>query len=267
MLKDTAQKIDITNNTVNTDPAEIYSSGVQFAMFNDQNEQICQWVVCRDFFSELIWSQIHNKPAGIYGFKADPSVDPKIDFENTRFLIRNRQDKNFLDKIDGIVDFVNQIEDIMNLRKTEIFIVNSKEKNGEIATVASGRWMRSPVLLSMYSLFLRVGFCHTVGDNWKDTVKKMVKGEIKPYQRNDAEYLKQSIKGIEKILTIGYKNIFYVQPKFNYPEKKNVSKLHNSSGIVSFSSGDAKTICNGWYREDLKEIEKNIPQDQKVVII
>jgi hypothetical protein len=267
MLKETASKIEIINNASVYDPGEIYFSGLQYSMFNEKNEQICEFLYCKDFLSDIIWSQVNNKPVSIYGFESDPAKTPKIDFENTRLLLRNRNDVNFMDKIDNVVQFINQVENIMDLRNSEAFVVsNSGEKNGVFALVSSARWMRSPTLVSLYTLLLRVGFVHALDSDWKDTVKGIVSGKIEPYQKNDKNYLKDSIKGIERILTVGYKNIFYKQMKFNYPEKKNISKVHNESGIVAFTGANNR-FCKGWYREELAEIEKGIDESNKIVIV
>jgi len=248
--------------------SQIYSTGLQYCMYNEKGEQINQWVLCKDYLNEQIASQINEKSYSIYGFTADPNVDPKIDWDNTRILLNNSKDKNFLSKIGNVLDFVNQIEDHMNLRKTTAEIVSNPEKkyeaSGVFGVVSSARWMRSPTMMSLYALLLRVGFVHTIGNDWKDTYRGVMNGTIPAYQSNDRSYLTTGREGFEKILNVGYKEIFYVQPKLNYPAKKDVGTLHNSSGICAFSRGTTKTFVKGWHKPEIDEKLNSMPKESKI---
>lgn len=254
------QTVDITWFPQKQSLAEIYSSGMQYSFVNAQGQQCDPFFTCKDFLSDIVWATIHGRSTGIYGMSYDPATHPALDMENTRLLLTNSKDKNFLGKIEGLLDFINQVEDVFDFRNTTIRLVKNpaaKYKTcGIIETCSSHRWMRSPALLSLYTLFLRVGFTHTKGNNWQDTVKGMIAGKIEQYQHNDQSYLKSSVRGIEYIIKAGYKNVFFVQPKFNYPEKKDVSTIHNSSGIVAFSSSlNGKTLVKHWGRPEVRELE------------
>jgi len=108
--------------------------------------------------------------------------------------------------------------------------------------------MLSPPMLSMYSLLLRVGFCHKKGKPYTDTIKRIVKGEVKPYQREDAGQLEEAKSGIDRIMKYGYARIFYNDPKKNYPNKDTYS-IHDCSGICAFASGESKHISKHWHRK------------------
>lgn len=243
--------------------SEIYSSGMQYSLVNQDGKQCCPFCHCKDYFQDAVWATLHGKSTSIYGFSFDPATNPPLDMENTRMLLTNSKDNKFLEKIENMLDFINQVEDIFDFRNTTAKVVENPEAKyktcGIIETCSSHRWMRSPVLLSIYTLLLRVGFSHTKGNNWQDTIKGMISGKIAQYQTNDKGYLQQSIEGLEYILKAGYKNIFYVQPKFNYPEKADVNSIHNRSGIVAFSSmvKGEKSLVKHWTRADVKELVKS----------
>ena len=246
----------------NNNLSQIYSSGLEYSFVNQKGEQCEEFKMCKDWLQDAVWATVHQTPASIYGFKFDPSSNPAIDMDNTRLLMTNAKDKDFLKKIDNMLDFINQVEDIIGLQKTTVKLVSNPPTKykacGVIETSSSARWMRSPAMLSLYTLFLRVGFAHKIGDNWQKTVKDMIKGNIPQYQHNDQGYLSRSVEGIKYIIKAGYKNIFYNQMKFNYPEKIDINTLHNNSGIVAFSNsltGGTK-IVKHWYREELQEIIK-----------
>ena len=109
--------------------------------------------------------------------------------------------------------------------------------------------MLSPPMLSMYSLLLRAGFRHKIGKPYTNTIEKLIEGEVKPYQREDAEQLEESKSGIDRIIKYGYARIFYNDPKKNYPGNVEIYNMHENAGIVSFTSGNSKRIQTYWHRK------------------
>lgn len=261
------QTVEIDWSQIPSNLTEIYTSGMQYAMSNEEGKSCTPFCFCRDYFGDAVWATIHNKIASIYGFTFDPAKNPPLDMGNTRFLITNAKDQSFLNKVGGMLEFINQVEDIFDFRNTVARLVknppNKYKKCGIIETISSHRWMRSPVLLSIYTLFLRIGFVHVEGTSWQETVNGVLSGKITPYQENDADYLKNSVKGLQYIIKNGYKNIFYVQPKFNYPVKSSVSSIHNGSGIVAFTGmcGGGHKIVKHWFRPEIKDLEKPVVEE------
>ena len=236
--------------------AQIYRQGLEYCFISHDWKQCCPFIYCKDFLQDAIQAVHHGKAVGIYGFSYNPATCEPLYMERTRMAIANASDKDFASKIPHAIDFLNQFEKQLKLVRSIARPCSNPPKtygNGVFILDSSNRWMVSPPMMSMYALLLRVGFCHTKGEDYAMTIKKIVEGKISPYQTHDKSYLTTAQVGIEKILKFGYARIFYKDPKKNYPDC-NTSSMHNSTGIVAFSTGDSKHVVNHWHR-DLEKVE------------
>lgn len=239
--------------------AQIYSSGLEYALVNDKLQQCHDFVFCKDFIQDAVHGSLHNHTASIYGFSYNPKTQPALSFDKIRVVLVNNSDKNMRDKIPNVLDFLGQFCVKMKLKKCEGFEAETPPKNykyGAFMIVGSGMWFNAPVLVSMYSLLLRAGFAHTKGEDAMKTVDKLISGKLKPYQSNDASQMASAKKGIEQILKNGYRKHFFIDTKKNYPEQVNIGTLHNSSGIVAFAQGSTRSVCKYWTNVEKRAAKK-----------
>lgn len=253
---------------------QIYSKGIEFALVSKNKEQCHPFIICKDWLQDAIWANLWGKTAAIYGFEHNPSLDPKVDFDNTNIVILNKQDTKLGEKIPLILDFLNQFNDKLGMSKTEAFVVNNVEEISypeAYLLVGDKNWEIAPPMISLYSLLIRAGACHVLGQTWIQTLESIINGSVKAYQSHDQSYLSQSIIKIKRIMEIGYEIIFYKDIKQNYPEDINMSALHNSSGIVSLARGITNNITEYWNRPELgnaaKINELKLKEISKVKII
>jgi hypothetical protein len=236
--------------------AQIYSSGLEFCFVSDDMRQCHAFVYCKDFLQDVVHGFIHKKRASIYGFSYDPSTQPPLCMNMCRIALTNSSDKDFREKIPNVVDFVNQVAKKLHLKRTQAFEAidppKKYKKCGVFLLDGSSRWMNSPPMVSMYSLFVRCGFSHTKGKDFMETIDGIISGKIPPYQRNDRSQLTGAIKGINNILKVGYRKFFYIDNEKNYPKNTSVDILHNSGGIQAFSSGS--NVVPYWHRKSLKKV-------------
>jgi adenosine/AMP kinase len=109
---------------------------------------------------------------------------------------------------------------------------------------------------------LRVGFVHKPGTDFMVTLRGVGSGKIPAYQTNDQHQVSQALKGIEKILKMGYRKFFFIDTQKNYPAKVPISTMHNSAGICGFASGATQNVCKYWTRKSIDEKKK---VEEKVV--
>lgn len=244
---------------------EIYHKGLQYAFVSEKNEQCHQFVYCKDFLQDAIQGTLEGASKSIYGFTYDPKKMPKIDLETTRLVLVNSIDNDFTKKLPNVVEFINQFEKHLHLKRTVGYVVSNpgKYKTGALYFESSGRWLNAPPMLSLYTLLLRTGFVHKTGTSWETTVNGVVSGKIAPYQKNDQSYLSSAKKQIDSIMTIGYRPFFYKDMKKNYPEGTNISTMHNSTGIVALSSRQASSVVPYWSRKSLEKRVKAAKEDKK----
>lgn len=241
--------------------AQIYRSGLEMAFVSPEKpgRQACDFVLCKDFFQDAIQGALLNQSKGCFGFMYHPSSDPPLSFDKTRIVLGNKDETDLESKVIQCVDFLNSVEKKMHLLRTKHYkCETAPEKyktSGCYLLEGSSKWMLSPPMISLYTLFIRVGFVHTIGDSYEVTLKKVAEGKTKAYEcgvagSNDRGYLNSAMKGIDKIIKHGYAKIFHRNIKDNYPAKVPMSTLHNSTGIVGFSNGSCKSYFPHWYRMD-----------------
>lgn len=242
--------------------SQIYSSGLEYCFISKDSKQCCPMVLCKDFLQDALFSIHHDVPVSIYGFVYQLASCEPVDMAKMRIAIGNAQDSTFIDKIPGLLEFIHHFETKLRLVKTRMKLVSnppSRYKSGVVVLESSNRWMLSPPMLSMYSLLIRVGFTHKIGDSPETTMNNLLGGISTPYQRNDKDQLRTAQKGIEKILKYGYARIFFKEPKKNFP-KTDISTMHNNMGIVSFTTESPKVHIKHWFRD--LDAPKDDPKDK-----
>lgn len=217
---------------------QIYSRGIEYALVSDCYEQCHNFVWCKDFLHDVLHASINERAIEIYRFKFNLK-NPQPCQSKIRLLLANSKDKKFASKIPACLDFINQIEERIKIKKTQVRECSSPPenyKNGIFIFEGSRRWIQAPPMLSLYSLLLRVGFSHTLGDSFTTTIEGIKSGKIKPYQKHDRRWLDKIGPALEKIFRLGDRRIFHKNIKANYPKKFAIDEVHNKLGIIGFSS-------------------------------
>jgi len=234
--------------------SQALSSGLEFAFVSKNYEQCCPFVLCKDYLQDAIYNHLHKAKKSIYGFKYDPDKHFPLHLEQCRLVLANSSDSKFRDKVPVCLDFINQIETKLKIAKTKARECADPPKKylrgGVFLFEGSRRWLISPPMVSLYTLLLRVGFCHVEGDSFEQTIKDILNKKRSAYQGEDYNRLRNSQKGLERILKTGDRKIFPRDMKRNYPKGISINTLHNDLGICAFSCGDTKGQFPNWHKED-----------------
>ena len=219
---------------------QIYTKGLEYALVSSSFEQCHPFVWCKDFLQDVIYSTVNQKAIKIYNFEFNPNQDPNPSMYKVRLLLANTKDKSFANKIPHVLDFINQVEDHLKIKRTTVRRCASPpsgyEKYGVFLFEGNKRWLQAPPMISLYSLLLRVGFSHITGRNFLDTFEGVKSGEIKAYQKKDSTWLAGTDPAFKKILKTGDRKIFHRDIKHNYPKHMTIDSVHNFLGIIGFSS-------------------------------
>lgn len=236
--------------------SQMYSTGLEYAFVTKDWKQVNQLVYCKDFLQDALCAMHTNQKMSIYGFSYDPNKSLPVYLNKTRILVTSWRDKTFPNRIEGSLDFLNQIEDTLKMSKTKILKVKDLpvqyKKAGAWIYEANKRWMKSPPLISLYTLLIRVSLVHVKGTNYVETMDKICNNTLEPYQSYDRSYLRDARKGIDWILTYGDKKLFPNKTKDNFKDV-GVSAMHNYVGICGYSNRNARSYFPEWY--DIKEIK------------
>jgi len=227
-------------------------TGIEMSFLSPDDAQCTAFFHCKDYLQDTILSYVHSVPKEIYGFSYDPITDPPLSLSETKILVTNSKDHFFELKILPCLEFVNQFETEAKIAKTRIFYCknppNKYLRCGVWLFKGHSRWMNCPPMISLYSLLIRAGLNHNCGDNYWKTIDSIIDGHIEPMQVMDRFRLQESKIGIQKIIQLGDKNIFYKNIKDNYPITLKLKDVHNRLGIVAFSKGISKELVPHWHR-------------------
>jgi hypothetical protein len=241
-------------NGENQSLRQALSSGVEFSFVSPDDKQVSPFAFCKDYLQDAVQGYIHHKRKTIYGFTYDPKKHPEISLKKTRLLVTNSRDVNFGTKVACCLDFLHQIETDLKISRTRIHLCESPPRQyircGVWLFEGSNRWIKSPPMLSMYTLLIRLGFGNVIGKPYREFLSEIISGKKDAYQSIDAMRLREAEKGIMRILTVGDKKIFDSKIEKNYPEKLKTTTMHNTCGIIGFSEGkNAKKHMPSWYKE------------------
>lgn len=231
--------------------SQVPKKGLEYAFLSEDFEQIHQLVWCKDFLQDAIHAHINQTKASIYGFTYEYGVNKPLYFSKTRLMISNWKDSEFRDKIPACLELLCSIEDQLKMHKTKVYEADDLppiyRKSGVFIFDGSPRWMKSPPMISLYSLLIRMGMIHTSGESFEDTFNKIKKGETY-FGSGDKSQLSGAKKAIDLILERGDQTVFYPDIEKNYPSSASVDTMHNRMGIQSYSAGCAKNDIPHWYR-------------------
>ncbi len=252
---------------------EYQQTGIGFAFISapkDGYMQCHSLVKCRDFLQDAVRCKVPNSGISeckIYGFNYINKVNPPIDLNKMRLMVTYKNIKgNSLD-IDTMsiemlyaLKLIHHYEEIMGIKvKTRQKQFNHKDFTNPIWTfTGSSVWVRSPVLISLYTLLIRLGY-KKVNFNNNNNLEKAYKQLIKNNKNTDnydkdVGYL-ETISSKLNIITSNYKRLLFANNKFDelFFNSTNTQTFHHHSGIVSLVNG---TICNAAVKKRYDELVK-----------
>lgn len=247
------QKVDWYKGEQNLRQA--LSSGVEFSFVSSDNQQVSPFAYCKDYLQDAVQGYVTKKKKTIYGFTYDPKKHPAICLKKTRLLVTNSRDVNFGTKVDCCLGFLHQIERDLKISRTQATLCENPPgqyvRCGVWLFEGSNRWIKSPPMISMYTLLIRLGFGCGYNVNYKDYLESVKAGKSDAYMPVDKIRLQEAYKGINRILAIGDKTIFDKKIENNYPSAIKVSTMHNACGIIGFSvgGGEIRKHMPQWYKE------------------
>jgi hypothetical protein len=229
------------------------SSGVQMAFVSPDGEQCCPFVLCKDYLHDAVFNLLYKTKKKVWGFCYDPKKEKPIGLDAIRLLVTNSQDKKMREKVPAMIEFLNQIESDLKLKKTIVRECADPplkyRRCGVYYLLGSKRWLKSPPMISLYTLLVRIGFSHEPGTAYMKTLEGIKNYKISAYQPEDRGRLNYALDGIKRIVKIGDRKIFFTDIKKNYPKGMHIKKMHDHMGIVAFSSGDTEKFVPKWHED------------------
>lgn len=221
-----------------------------FCWANKNNQQVSQWVTCRDRLTQCVAAGLHDSNVGT---RRTTEMHPMC-FDEMRLLITGVYQNNvktFLEKgIPKLLELLHSAEYQIGMKnKTKVFRVSNinhthKSNGGAYLLVGDELWMRSIPMISMYALLVRASSGHEMPGHVLHTLNTA--SDNADIASTDRSYISHSLKGMKRILKYGEK-IWYPTLKENCPG--NSSHECSTTGIKGFSSNYKPFKSSShWYR-------------------
>jgi hypothetical protein len=228
--------------------------GLEFCFASPDNKQCSPFAYCKDYLQDALQAHLTKTKKSKFGFTYDPKVHAEVCISKCKLLVANSSDPKFRNKIPICLDFIHQIEDVLKIKKTvarECLKPARKYANGRVWLFqGSNRWIKSPPMISMYTLLIRVGFNHEIGKIYYQTIDEIISQKKTSYQTADRHRLQGARDGIKRILRIGDRKIFHRKIEDNYPKHIKISTMHGVMGIVGFSKKiNQRKYMPYWHRK------------------
>lgn len=227
-----------------------------FSILGDKFEMASDYAGCKEWTLDATYNSIRK------------STYCKIPvcLSEVRMLIGGAE--KIKESIPNICDYLWQFEDILNIPRSTVADNDISTLVAKIPDIAKRpikwnayghyetipgwkgvifkgdkRWLICAPMLSLYTLLIRSGTEHDIGNSYK----KVMLG-----WSGDASYYKLAIPGIDRILKYGDEKLFGVFDDKTL--RKNWGKttddgIHND-GICSYGAGKLKGVHPEWYNDD-----------------
>lgn len=237
-------------------PKKVYSEigqqkKVLFAFCNKKGNiltPIFDWVLCRDFLSDVLYAEENNTEVNKYNFVYNPAKN-KIDRDKTRFLLKMNEED--VTNLSTNLNILNKIEKDNRLVST---IIKHVEKNVYLVE-GSKMWMNNTFSLHLYTFLLKA-MCYEYKDN-----DKWIK-ELQKEDTNEGRYAKSFIPQFESIVSKYLKTLFNKGSSVHgYTEEyTSVTYIHDCGGVQTLfrigANNFVSTKSNKYYKRLVKILEK-----------
>ena len=222
---------------------EIYQLiGVKYAFLTSKeegNKQCHPWIKCRDFLHDALRAHVAKKKEGIFGFRYESGVNPPLDLEKMRLLVKrdaNKDEKNISENTKEIMDcalaILNCVEKYTNVKPlTKLYETNQKD----IYLFEGAKdWMESTFMISLYTLLIRLGARKITFKDRKGLIEKLkdLSKSNQVHGDNDIKYLKTVWPFIYRIMR-ARGDLKYMQDGKALMADKTIGTFHAYTGIVS----------------------------------
>lgn len=206
----------------------------EFALINNDGKLLTTPYMCKDYLTDLFWSEYTGKKGSQYGFNWEPG---RIDMSDETFRLAVMGNTVDLEsQIGNLTSFINAFEDAQGFKRSVIHKTTSKN---DIVVEFSKEWTTCAPLVSTLTTLIRAGGMYIAGENIKtylQKLKNMKTADMLDYMRKEVERFNITLPRMLAVLS-GAK----VEYDWN---KLSVMGYAHACGIVGFSEfpgGDGKS--------------------------
>lgn len=203
---------------------------VKFAIIDSKSgETITPFCKCKDYFTDMFWSNAVKKDVSIFGFKWKPNQDNGVLDKQTFTIAIKLRDRDTGSNIAIEKKNATTIRALLNKFERKLKFKLSKaildsDESHIILTVPKG-WSDKPYLVSALFFLIRLGFSYDGKENPIEFFTKAKSGDY--YSPHDESYFRTAKKKLEDLLE------GKIDKKQTY-EMYTSGTIHSYSGIVGY---------------------------------
>lgn len=207
----------------------------------DTVKALHDWIKCRDFVAEALFSELAGVPKSIYGFGWHDHYEKKPLTSQENLYVAVKGDLKALEKHFGLFQ---DFESMSGLCASELVTTDDEEV---VIIESDSGWIKSPTLLNLYSLIVKCLMFGELPDSnsLRELMQRITETDKSLYSR-EKNYWDTILKpygwtGVERI--VSERNDLFA---LNWEGYKDVStsELHHGHGPVAFFTA-AKWVQDG----------------------
>ena len=223
--------------------SEIYQQvGMTFAFVSKESSKYTlahQWVKCRDFLNDVIRYELTGNEVSIYGFSFGKD-NPRVSTEKIYIAVSmdNVKKSLFKDYIKSSIKLLRHFEREagVSLSRSKPATVSGSKKSNVVVICSNKMWLESPVLLSIYTLLIRLGVRKDINTCDKESLLSSFV-QANPDGDNDSKYLSKIHTKLHYIIENATE--LFLSPDHDLYRRKDIdlNSFHNYCGVVSVCDG------------------------------
>jgi hypothetical protein len=211
--------------------AEIYADGLRFSLVKrvapEMYEAYHASTCCKDFFTDIFWSERMGKPTSIHGFSWAPGT---LSLNEPWYYMALEHSKDISALEIRLQWFMNEFDKAYGFPLTQVKGVGSK-----LLIAFANEWTRRPVLVSMVTAIMRVGLMADAPDV-KDAFAQLLRAGNPFGQYDKLEFNKQ---GVVPLILKSLETKTAPHPNQTFEQYKEAYACHHAGGLIAFTTGRA----------------------------
>lgn len=218
-------------------------SKTEYVILDDNYKTTHKPFFCKDYFNEIIATEIDGKVREQYGFISSKLKFNLLDREVFKLALINKSSVNIDKYITGLLSMLNKADSNRGFNYTTIEKTTDQQI---IVLTIDTNWLKVPVYLSFYTLLIRLAYNYN-GEDIKDYLYNISpKIDSSKKIKWDDDFISNNHKDFVIYLYEGGE----VLQKWEDCINKSNDILHNHSGLV--------TYFNNKYNKDLNKLKEDV---------
>lgn len=220
---------------------------MEYVLVDDNYKTLHKPFFCKDYFNEIITTEIDGKERIQYGFKSEKMPIDLLKQNTFKMALLGVKGKNIFTNENEfpkrIINLLNEVEINRGYTLSTLELTSNED---QVVVTSDIRWMDTGVYISFYCLLIRLAYNYQGEYTFDEYINKIFSKIDSNNLIKNGEFM--SYNGSQPFMQYLYEGGLVYQP---WEDKLStyLSTLHNDSGMYTF--------YNSTYQQDLEKIKKD----------